>query len=62
MRGLPNKLVARELDLSVETVKDHVQSLLRILNVASRTQAVLAVSRMTQDRPGVFSWRPAMRG
>ena len=61
MRGLPNKLVARELDLSVETVKDHVQSLLRILNVTSRTQAVLAVSRMTQDRPGVFSWRPAKR-
>lgn len=59
MRGLPNKLVARELNLSVETVKDHVQALLRILNVTSRTQAVLAVSRLTQDRPGTFSWRPA---
>jgi DNA-binding NarL/FixJ family response regulator len=59
MRGLPNKLVARELDLALDTVKDHVQSLLRILNVSSRTQAVLAVSRLTQNRPGVFSWRPA---
>ncbi|MBK7262851.1 MAG: response regulator transcription factor [Rubrivivax sp.] len=49
LKGLPNKLIARELSLSVETVKDHVAAVLRALNVSTRTQAVLAVSQMTQD-------------
>ena len=48
LKGLPNKLIARELNVSVDTVKDHVAAVLRTLNVNSRTQAVLAVSRMTQ--------------
>ncbi len=46
LKGQPNKLIARQLNLSVETVKDHVASLLRVLGVSSRTQAVLAVSQM----------------
>ncbi len=49
LKGLPNKLIARELKLSVETVKDHVAAVLRALGVSTRTQAVLAVSQMTQD-------------
>ena len=49
LQGQPNKLIARELNLSVETVKDHVAAVLRTLNVSSRTQAVLAVSRMSQN-------------
>jgi DNA-binding NarL/FixJ family response regulator len=52
LRGQSNKLIARELNLSVETVKDHVAAVLRALGVHSRTQAVLAVSRMPPDRPG----------
>jgi DNA-binding NarL/FixJ family response regulator len=52
LQGLPNKLIARELNLSVETVKDHVAAVLRVLNVSTRTQAVLAVSRMTQQQGG----------
>lgn len=48
LKGQPNKLIARELKLSVETVKDHVAAVLRTLNVSSRTQAVLAVSQMSQ--------------
>lgn len=51
LKGLPNKLIARELKLSVETVKDHVAAVLRALGVHTRTQAVLAVSQMTQDGP-----------
>ncbi len=47
LKGLPNKLIARELKLSVETVKDHVAAVLRALGVSTRTQAVLAVSQMT---------------
>ncbi len=49
LKGLPNKLIARELKLSVETVKDHVAAVLRALGVSTRTQAVLAVSQMAQD-------------
>lgn len=47
LKALPNKLIARELNLSVETVKDHVAAVLRALGVSSRTQAVLAVGRLT---------------
>lgn len=50
LQGLPNKLIARQLNVSVETVKDHVAAVLRALNVSSRTQAVLAVSQMTQGQ------------
>jgi len=60
LQGLPNKLIARQLNLSVETVKDHVAAVLRALGVSSRTQAVLAVSQMTQAQGG-FSWRPPQR-
>jgi DNA-binding NarL/FixJ family response regulator len=59
LQGLPNKLIARQLNLSVETVKDHVAAVLRALNVSSRTQAVLAVSQMTQANPGLAAWRPS---
>lgn len=48
LQGLPNKLIAREMHLSVDTVKDHVAAVLRALGVSSRTQAVLAISQMTQ--------------
>jgi len=58
LQGLPNKLIARQLNLSVETVKDHVAAVLRALNVSSRTQAVLAVSQMTQGHGGFFPRRP----
>lgn len=58
LKGLPNKLIARELHLSVETVKDHVAAVLRTLGVGTRTQAVLAVSQITQGQAGVVPTRP----
>ncbi len=45
LQGQSNKLIARALNLSVETIKDHVAAVLRTLKVSSRTQAVLAVSQ-----------------
>ena len=45
LQGQSNKLIARALNLSVETIKDHVAAVLRTLNVSSRTQAVLAISQ-----------------
>lgn len=61
LKGQPNKLIARELNLSVETVKDHVAAVLRALGVSSRTQAVLAVSQMLQRHSGFSAWRPSVR-
>jgi DNA-binding NarL/FixJ family response regulator len=52
LKGLPNKMIAREMGLSVETIKDHVAAVLKALKVSSRTQAVLAVSQMTQTAAG----------
>ncbi len=62
LQGKPNKLIARELNLSVETVKDHVAAVLRALGVSSRTQAVLAVSQMSQQAgAGAPGWRATLR-
>lgn len=64
LKGQSNKLIARSLNLSVETVKDHVAAVLRALNVSSRTQAVIAVSQMWQQQPAsnddadrISAWR-----
>jgi len=59
LQGLPNKLIARELGVSVDTVKDHVAAVLKALGVNSRTQAVLAVSQMAQRQPAssFSAWR-----
>jgi len=45
VEGLPNKLIARELGVSVDTVKDHVAAVLKALGVSSRTQAVVAATQ-----------------
>ena len=60
LQGKPNKLIAREMNLSVETVKDHVAAVLRALGVSSRTQAVLAVAQMSQPE-GFSAWKPTQR-
>ncbi|WP_242671214.1 response regulator transcription factor [Hylemonella gracilis] len=57
--GLTNKEIGRLLDLSDETVKNHVSNILRCFGVATRTQAVLAARKhgyypRTED-PGLSS-------
>ncbi|KQY88786.1 response regulator transcription factor [Pelomonas sp. Root1444] len=44
-QGLSNKLIARELGVSVDTVKDHVAAVLKALGVNSRTQAVVIATQ-----------------
>lgn len=46
LRGLPNKLICRQLELAEGTVKVHVSAVLRALGVRNRTQAVIAASRI----------------
>lgn len=47
MRGLPNKLICRELDLSENTVKSHIAAIFRLFNVHTRTQLLIAASQMS---------------
>ena len=46
LEGKPMKLIARELGLSPNTAKTHVSAVLRALCVTTRTQAIVAASRM----------------
>ena len=46
LKGLPNKLIARKLDISENTTKIHVSAVLRALGVATRTQALIAANRL----------------
>ena len=46
LKGLPNKLIARKLDISENTTKIHVSAVLRTLGVSTRTQALIAANRL----------------
>ena len=54
LQGKPNKLICRELNLAEGTVKIHVAAILRALNVANRTQAVIEASRLGLETPGLL--------
>jgi DNA-binding NarL/FixJ family response regulator len=47
--GLTNKEIAEELDISFETVKEHVQRILRKIGVSDRTQAAVWAVRKGLD-------------
>ena len=51
-RGLPNKLIARELGLSEGTVKVHLLAIFRALDVSNRTEAVVAAQKKLQATGG----------
>ena len=44
-RGLPNKLIARELGITESTVKTHLSAVYAVLGVNNRTQAAFQASR-----------------
>jgi len=63
--GQSNKLIARTLNLSVETVKDHVAVILRVLNVTSRTHVVLAMIHSPEETrrlAGTATFRSVSQG
>jgi DNA-binding NarL/FixJ family response regulator len=43
--GMPNKLIARRLEISEKTVKSHLTSIFRQIGVSDRVQAILWVER-----------------
>jgi DNA-binding NarL/FixJ family response regulator len=45
-KGRPNKLIARELDISEATVKVHLLAIFRVLGARNRTEAVLVAQRL----------------
>ena len=45
VEGLPNKLIARRLEISEKTVKAHLTRIFRVLDVTDRTQAALWAER-----------------
>ncbi len=46
LQGLPNKSIARRLELTEGTVKIHVAAIFRALNVNNRTEAVVAARKI----------------
>ena len=46
IRGLPNKSIARELDISEGTVKAHLSSVMQALGARNRTEAVYAAANL----------------
>jgi len=54
VRGLSNRDIADQLDLSEGTVKIHATAVFKALGVTSRTQALVAVARYGIDFENVF--------
>jgi DNA-binding NarL/FixJ family response regulator len=46
LEGKSSKLICRDLNLSLSTVKTHTSAALRALNVTTRTQAVIAAAKL----------------
>jgi len=54
MRGEPNKVIAKRLDITEATIKVHVKAILRKVGVANRTQAAMWAKEhldMRGDKP-----------
>lgn len=45
-QGKPNKIIARDLDVSENTIKAHLKSVFRILGASNRTEAVAHANRL----------------
>ncbi len=54
VEGLPNKLIARRLEITEKTVKSHLTSVFRQIGVTDRTQAALWAERHAQG----IGWGP----
>jgi len=64
--GLPNKMIARNLNMTETTVKVHLKALLRKINARNRTQAAIwgmtntpRAEPMHGMRPGLLNGTPS---
>lgn len=55
MQGKNNKTICRVLDIAEPTVKNHITAILKALNVANRTEAVIAVNQLGWKLPKLES-------
>ncbi len=46
LKGAPNKVIARELDVSEGTVKSHLSAAFRVLDVRNRTEALYSAAKL----------------
>lgn len=46
LRGTPNKLIAREMGVAEGTVKSHLSTIFRALNVRNRTEALYCAAKL----------------
>lgn len=46
VQGLSNKQICRQVDLAEATVKIHVRGILRVLDVSTRSEAIVKVSQL----------------
>jgi DNA-binding NarL/FixJ family response regulator len=46
MRGVPNKVIARKLEMAEGTVKAHLHSIYQIMRVSNRSQAILRARQL----------------
>lgn len=46
VQGKPNKVIARELEVTEATVKSHIRPILQALNVTSRVGAIVEMTRL----------------
>jgi DNA-binding NarL/FixJ family response regulator len=53
LKGRPNKLICRTLNLREGTVKTHIANIFRALNVNNRTEAAYAVTQLGIDLPEI---------
>jgi two-component system nitrate/nitrite response regulator NarL len=52
MRGEPNKVIAKKLDVTEATIKVHVKAILRKIGAANRTQAAMWAAERFTTRGG----------
>ena len=52
-RGLPTKLISRELELSEHTVKEYIALVFQALGVRNRTEAVIKASQLRLQESSV---------
>lgn len=53
LQGKPNKVIARELNIAIGTVKHHLSVALDVLGMENRTEAIYRLGRLLRTAPGV---------